>query len=72
MDGQVSVGRTTRWRSGRCECPIVQTHDLVERIPEPADAEIRDAPAANPCRCAGYERNLDAVRVAAGGKAAAR
>mgnify|MGYP001206599585 CR=1 FL=1 len=49
---------------------IVQAHDLIERNPAPADAEIREALAGNLCRCTGYEKILDAVRLAAGRKAA--
>ena len=44
---------------------IVATHDLLARSPEPADAEIREALAGNLCRCTGYEKILDAVRLAA-------
>jgi len=44
---------------------IVTTHDLLRRKPEPSDAEIREALAGNPCRCTGYEKILDAVRLAA-------
>jgi aerobic carbon-monoxide dehydrogenase small subunit len=44
---------------------IMATHDLLERIPAPADAEIREALAGNLCRCTGYEKILDAVRLAA-------
>jgi carbon-monoxide dehydrogenase small subunit len=44
---------------------IVQTHDLLARVPEPDDAEIREALAGNLCRCTGYEKILDAVRLAA-------
>ncbi|WP_040820587.1 (2Fe-2S)-binding protein [Nocardia jiangxiensis] len=51
---------------------IVQAHDLIERNPEPTDAEIREALAGNLCRCTGYEKILDAVRVAARRKAAAQ
>ncbi|MQY20610.1 Nicotinate dehydrogenase small FeS subunit [Nocardia sp. RB20] len=51
---------------------IVQAHDLIERNPEPTDAEIREALAGNLCRCTGYEKILDAVRVAARRKAATR
>ncbi|NUP00081.1 MAG: (2Fe-2S)-binding protein [Nonomuraea sp.] len=49
---------------------IVQAHDLIERVPSPSDAEIREALAGNLCRCTGYEKILDAVRVAAARKAA--
>lgn len=49
---------------------IVQTTDLIERNPEPSDVEIREALAGNLCRCTGYEKILDAVRLAAQRKAA--
>jgi carbon-monoxide dehydrogenase small subunit len=44
---------------------IVATHDLLARKPAPSDAEIREALAGNLCRCTGYEKILDAVRLAA-------
>jgi carbon-monoxide dehydrogenase small subunit len=43
---------------------IVATDDLLSRNPQPADAEIREALAGNLCRCTGYEKILDAVRLA--------
>ncbi|MFC5746877.1 (2Fe-2S)-binding protein [Actinomadura rugatobispora] len=44
---------------------IVQSHALIDRVPDPSDAEIREALAGNLCRCTGYEKILDAVRLAA-------
>ena len=44
---------------------IVSTHDLLERNPHPSDPEIREALAGNLCRCTGYEKIMDAVRLAA-------
>jgi aerobic carbon-monoxide dehydrogenase small subunit len=44
---------------------IVAAHDLLARVPEPSDLEIREALAGNLCRCTGYEKILDAVRLAA-------
>ncbi|GLZ05399.1 carbon-monoxide dehydrogenase small subunit [Actinomadura sp. NBRC 104412] len=44
---------------------VVQSHALLDRVPDPADAEIREALAGNLCRCTGYEKILDAVRLAA-------
>ncbi len=44
---------------------IVAAHDLLARNPGPADLEIREALAGNLCRCTGYEKILDAVRLAA-------
>jgi aerobic carbon-monoxide dehydrogenase small subunit len=49
---------------------IMQTHwflrqSLLRRIPAPDDPDIREALAGNLCRCTGYEKILDAVRLAA-------
>jgi carbon-monoxide dehydrogenase small subunit len=44
---------------------IVATHDLLACNPRPSDPEIREALAGNLCRCTGYEKILDAVRLAA-------
>jgi carbon-monoxide dehydrogenase small subunit len=48
---------------------LVATDDLVTRSlaagGPPGDAEIREALAGNLCRCTGYEKILDAVRLAA-------
>ena len=44
---------------------VVATHDLLEREPRPSDAQVREALAGNLCRCTGYEKILDAVRLAA-------
>jgi carbon-monoxide dehydrogenase small subunit len=43
---------------------IVCSHDLLRRNPRPSDPEIREALAGNLCRCTGYEKILDAVRLA--------
>ena len=47
---------------------VVAVHDLLERVPEPGDADIREALAGNLCRCTGYEKILAAVRLAASGR----
>jgi aerobic carbon-monoxide dehydrogenase small subunit len=58
-------------RAGAVQCGfctpglIVAAHDLVTRIPQPTDSQIREALAGNLCRCTGYEKILDAVRLAA-------
>jgi carbon-monoxide dehydrogenase small subunit len=51
---------------------LVAAHDLLERQAAPSDAEIREALAGNLCRCTGYEKILDAVRLAAARRQAAR
>ncbi|EOD70405.1 (2Fe-2S)-binding protein [Amycolatopsis vancoresmycina] len=48
---------------------LVAAHDLIGRVPDPSDVEIREALAGNLCRCTGYEKILDAVRDAAAKKA---
>jgi aerobic carbon-monoxide dehydrogenase small subunit len=44
---------------------VIAAHDLLSRGGQPSDAEVREALAGNLCRCTGYEKILDAVRLAA-------
>ncbi len=44
---------------------VVAVHDLLQRVPSPDDDTVREALAGNLCRCTGYEKILDAVRLAA-------
>ncbi|MBW1600636.1 (2Fe-2S)-binding protein [Streptomyces sp. JJ66] len=44
---------------------LVAADELIERNPQPSDADIREALSGNLCRCTGYEKILDAVRLAA-------
>jgi len=44
---------------------VVAAADLLERIPDPTDDEIREALSGNLCRCTGYQKILDAVHLAA-------
>ena len=45
---------------------VVATHDLLRRLAQPSDAQIREALAGNICRCTGYAKIIDAVHLAAG------
>ena len=45
---------------------VVAVHDLLARCADPREPEIREALAGNLCRCTGYEKIFDAVRLAAG------
>jgi carbon-monoxide dehydrogenase small subunit len=45
---------------------VVATVDLLARSPKPSDDEIREALSGNLCRCTGYAKIFDAVRLAAG------
>ena len=45
---------------------VVAAVDLLRRVPDPSDDEIREALSGNLCRCTGYAKILDAVHEAAG------
>jgi carbon-monoxide dehydrogenase small subunit len=44
---------------------VVAAADLLQRTPDPSDDEIREALSGNLCRCTGYAKIFDAVRIAA-------
>jgi carbon-monoxide dehydrogenase small subunit len=44
---------------------VVATAALLDANPEPTDDEIREALSGNLCRCTGYAKIFDAVRLAA-------
>jgi aerobic carbon-monoxide dehydrogenase small subunit len=44
---------------------VVAAADLLGRNPDPSDDEIREALSGNLCRCTGYAKIFDAVRLAA-------
>ncbi|UQX03662.1 (2Fe-2S)-binding protein [Streptomyces sp. RerS4] len=44
---------------------LVQADALLETNSDPSDQDIREALSGNLCRCTGYEKILDAVRLAA-------
>jgi aerobic carbon-monoxide dehydrogenase small subunit len=44
---------------------VVATADLLSHNPSPTDDEIREALSGNLCRCTGYAKIFDAVRLAA-------
>ena len=43
---------------------VVAVADLLARHPSPEEAEVREALSGNLCRCTGYAKILDAVRIA--------
>jgi carbon-monoxide dehydrogenase small subunit len=43
---------------------IVAVTDLLQENPNPSEATVREALSGNLCRCTGYEKILDAVRLA--------
>ena len=44
---------------------VVAAADLLRRVPDPTDDEIREQLSGNVCRCTGYQKILDAVHLAA-------
>jgi len=58
-------------RAGAVQCGfctpglVVAAADLLRRSPRPSDDEIREALSGNLCRCTGYQKILEAVRLAA-------
>jgi carbon-monoxide dehydrogenase small subunit len=58
-------------RTGAVQCGfctpgfVVAATDLLERNPHPSEDEIREALSGNLCRCTGYSKIFDAVRMAA-------
>ena len=43
---------------------VVAVADLLERTAEPSEDEVREALSGNVCRCTGYVKIFDAVRIA--------
>jgi aerobic carbon-monoxide dehydrogenase small subunit len=44
---------------------IVATRDLLRRVPDPSEADIREGLNGNLCRCTGYAKIIEAVKRAA-------
>jgi aerobic carbon-monoxide dehydrogenase small subunit len=77
VEGLGSEGRLDRVQeafaaTGAVQCGfctpgfVVAAADLLSRVPQPSDDEIREALSGNLCRCTGYAKIFDAVRLAAG------
>ena len=70
-DGQLHPVQEAFAETGAVQCGfctpglIVATADLLQRNPLPSDDEIREALSGNLCRCTGYAKIFDAVRLAA-------
>jgi aerobic carbon-monoxide dehydrogenase small subunit len=76
VEGLASDGRLHRVQqafvdTGAVQCGfctpglVVATADLLERVPSPSEDEMREALSGNLCRCTGYQKIFDAVRLAA-------
>ena len=71
QDGQLHRVQEAFAETGAVQCGfctpglIVATADLLERMPSPTEDEMREALSGNLCRCTGYAKIFDAVRLAA-------
>ena len=76
VEGLAENGRLHRVQeafvaSGAVQCGfctpglVVAAADLLEHTPDPSDDQIREALSGNLCRCTGYAKIFDAVRMAA-------
>ena len=71
-DGRLHAVQQAFVETGAVQCGfctpglIVATVDLLARNSHPSDDEIREALSGNLCRCTGYAKIFDAVRLAAG------
>jgi len=76
IEGLTHEGRLDRvqqafWHEGGMQCGfctpgmILSSYALLQRNPDPTEAEIRDALSNNLCRCTGYTKIVTAVRHAA-------
>ncbi len=76
IEGLTHEGRLDRvqesfWHEGGMQCGfctpgmILSSYALLQRNPDPSEAEIRNALSNNLCRCTGYTKIVTAVRHAA-------
>ena len=71
QDGQLHRVQEAFAETGAVQCGfctpglIVATADLLARNPAPSEDEMREAHSGNLCRCTGYAKIFDAVRLAA-------
>jgi aerobic carbon-monoxide dehydrogenase small subunit len=71
-DGELHRVQEAFVQTGAVQCGfctpglIVATVDLLAHKPSPSEDEIREALSGNLCRCTGYQKIFDAVRIAAG------
>jgi carbon-monoxide dehydrogenase small subunit len=70
-DGALSAVQAAFVDEGAVQCGfctpglVMAVDDLLDHDPDPSDLSIREAISGNLCRCTGYGRIIEAVRVAA-------
>jgi carbon-monoxide dehydrogenase small subunit len=71
QDGRLHPVQEAFTETGAVQCGfctpglVVATADLLARNPAPSEDEMREALSGNLCRCTGYAKIFDAVRLAA-------
>ena len=69
-DGTLDIVQKTIMETGGVQCGfctpgmLIMARALLDRNPHPTELEIRDALSGNLCRCTGYARIIQAVKVA--------
>ena len=72
QDSQLDPVQATMVESGGVQCGfctpgvLIAARALLDRNPQPSEAEIQEALVGNLCRCTGYVRIIEAVKEAAG------
>ncbi|NJD58914.1 MAG: (2Fe-2S)-binding protein [Anaerolineales bacterium] len=76
QDGHLAPIQAALIEAGGVQCGfctpgvLISAVALLRRNPDPDEAEIREALVGNLCRCTGYERIIESVKVAAKKQAA--
>jgi aerobic carbon-monoxide dehydrogenase small subunit len=71
MDGALHPVQDAFVEAGAVQCGfctpglVMAAADLLRRSPDPSEDEVREALSGNVCRCTGYAKIFDAVRLAA-------
>jgi len=71
-DGELHPVQAAFAETGAVQCGfctpgfVVSVTALLAENPKPSETEIREALSGNLCRCTGYAKIFDAVRLAAG------
>jgi carbon-monoxide dehydrogenase small subunit len=71
QDGRLDPIQTAIVEAGGVQCGfctpgvLITSRALLDRIPEPSEAEIQEALVGNLCRCTGYIRIIEGIKEAA-------
>ena len=70
-DGSLSILQDSFCETHALQCGyctpgmLIAAQALLDRNPQPSDAQIREAISGNLCRCTGYQQIVDAIALAA-------